>query len=841
MSLSISHTSDQPPGTSLNCPSQKKATFSLRRVVILTGIAALASLSLCAGAPSALVLASAATTLGIHARNTSIAMPLANQIPNSLIQSSPANSPLLDAYRKATKEKWGENFPKEAAASETVMIKTNEKTMQCLEADTDQNKLTLQPCTGSDRQRFTIENTLRTLDGFCLSQPADTNKFTKEGVFQHYKLSCSIKLIPCPDTPIKLTFINNMIHYQDIVLTHPADGQLCHFRKKNLADYYDRSPMPYWSFFYILQDQDHLFAQCRYSKRLLKYPATCGKDNNPDIWPLERSDVAENRKYCQELINPRIPALVPDIPKFPLIVPEHAVHTEKEITFNGKLIPRSNPYGRISYSTKYIFTGLYTAAGDVFYVTTESKTTSLSCENSLRSLELQVNIHSDHLSIHYDCHVFGEDIKNNFLLRPPSMHIIRPLHTGRNTIRSPYGGIIVLKIPPAPPECQFLTRFNNVFHAPHFKISEATDHWTADVKTAPPWSVLEGNKLTTVIPTQLATSLKNINGTVYFLDEIADQILSLWGYETDSLSLSKSDEPGSQGDILVEDIQLESVSSAAAHAGDNENQAIMVRHDYKLLSLLDLIVSDPSVLNRLTIHGRFLLSIIPHEIGHHLNQVEILTTLHDQVIAELTAVYIVEKLTGQQLTSLDCSYGTAREYLNNGLKYSDFPMTKDDDYRTASIFFRQIMDAFPEKGWRIFTDMAKHYRAMPKEVAESLIKDDNGFRTDYFFELLCNLTHHNLIDHFIFWNVPVSESAKTKVSHMPLPARPINDKLQKNRRLFPKLTKDALDCPGHNTEFSASQMISLSVAAMLAVAYGFYITKRPPDKGIGKDIKIKTV
>ncbi len=807
--------------------------YSLRKVLMITGVVSLTGLSLTSSALAGPVVAGVMTVGGIRqlsSRKIDQTTDNATLLSNSPHMAS-ENAALIEqkiqaAEQKAAEEDWGAfEIPDDISDDHPTMISTSNWKADCLEEDPDQEILSVKPCTGIERQRFIIkEGVISTNAGNCLSPPDDSSilAITENNQIKQ-AANCSVKLIPCPEQPIKTRLISNMIHHKNYILTINHDSIICYLDKTSVKNFFNKEPDHYKhsTYFKLFSDWDHTINRCKYDKRTLEYPVNCENDNNKEFTIYERKSFIANKKFCNELIKPETHSTIPDIQDLPLEVPKDSRRIEHTLLFDGNFIPRSNPNGMVQYSKKYIFTGLYTAPGDIFKVKVTSRNSLDICKNALTGMELQVNMHTDDLSNNLWC--YGDN-ENSFTRRPPLLHIKRPLYKGLNTIRSPYGGTIWITSPQTSSECKFKAEFSNIFHAPHYKLDEESPSWSINKTAAPPWSVLEGHRLTTVLPTTLAASLKNPKKTVELMDRMIDESLKLWGYSVDSPHPPRIHHPGNQNDILVDDIQI---AAGDAHAGNDINQAIMVDHNYNPVELLDEITTDNSTLKRLTLTELFHLSIIPHEVGHHLHPHKLLTPLHNQVIAELTAEYVNERLFGLSLIADSCAYRNAfNKTINQNLNYSAYPMDTQTDFQAAAVFFREIIDAFPNKGWNIFSSMAKHYRTMKPEDAKQLISESLQHQTDFFFELLCNITHHNLANHFKAWKIPISESIESKVSLMPMVDQSKSILQQKNRRLYPKIdNKDAPEChrPIRLTQFSESQQEILYTAAFLAIAYGFYL------------------
>ncbi len=857
-----SHTSNQPSTESL--PASSAAKFSLRKILFYSGIASFAGLGLSAG-----VLGAASTGLGLLAVT---ARPLITRTINSntgnrtigmddYIHSQESindlEQQLLAANATAEKENWSNPFeiPDSFPSNHYTMINAG---TSCLEQDTDQQTLRKEQCTGQIRQRFQLkDNVLYSHDGLCLEPPNQSNTFSDI----EKPSNCTIKLQPCSKKPVKFSTIDTMFQSKGHALAIRPDSQnTCYFEftvdddiHKEQFEYHFKGKRGLNM--ELFSDYSLSIQRCKYDHRMFEYPITCAPDNNAFIHPYYRTEKEDNLKYCQEFIQPLTPTRTPIIPGFEIKIPEGILPTEKSIQFNGHFTPRYNPHGSIPYTTKIIFTGLYSSPGNLFNITLQVNGKQAECKPILSTIRLQVGMHTDHLAHKIQCNGRDRDTSTEkSLLRPLSMHIERKLYTGINTIRAPYGGTIALKIPHTHAKCSFIATFTGVFEAPHLTAGSSSSKIAVNASTSSPWSVLEGKRLTSIIPTNLTASMEDIEGTISLLDEIADQTLELWGYDTDSPYPEKRHNPGNQNDILVEDIQI---TIGKAHAGSTAYPAIMIDKKASPFQLISWIAKDNSTIQRLTAAGLYQLSLIPHEMAHHLNPNNLLTTIHMQAMSELTAEYVVMQLTGTSLIAEHCGYGNALKHLETGVAYQNFPMPYADDYRTAGVFFRQLIDAFPEKGWTLFTNMVRHYRSLTEEQASRLITNyENATvpedyrqiantyeqaRIDYFFELLCNLTHHNLIEHFAFWKIPVTESTKAKVLHMSEPNPPIDFDLQNNRRLFPKIAKDHATCPGFNTHFSEDQQSLLYTSAFCAALYGFYLISQASTSMEGSTTKIKNL
>ena len=358
-------------------------------------------------------------------------------------------------------------------------------------------------------------------------------------------------------------------------------------------------------------------------------------------------------------------------------------------------------------------------------------------------------------------------LKINNLSAPPDLAYEKPLRQGISKHRTAYGGSLSLVSFANNQNCAILVTIDGAVNAPYFNIKKhSLASWEAQRNNPAPWAVLEGRRITTVLPSRQARALENPAPYINLADRMAEECLQLWGFDPLAKATERSVYPGDGNDILVHDAQI---VSGIAHITE-DSRYIMINHDYSPTLLMNALATGLWKQEDISTRELDTLDTLPHELGHLLHPFRLFDSLGTQPIAAISSEYVLERIFNRSILAENCAYQDAIGRLRDGKRFDDFLGNGDHkNYIAQAIFIRQIIDAFPDRGWEIFKSVASQYRTNPEEQNERLVYSSQQQRLDYFFELISKVCSRDLSNHFTRWGLPISSQARKKVAHLPLP------------------------------------------------------------------------
>ncbi len=757
--------------------------FTMRRVLIATGSVALTGLMLTTsysfGYTPGFALASSMASLSL-AKYAIRAIRPPNLLGKESFASSAATSfqatYFADDYevlppppRAALQEDWdmdNEIGEEEPPVDSTFMLKTSsDSEAKCLEQDALDNRLLLSPCNGVNKQQWRIENQqLRTLDGHCVRSL--TSPEMKRDRNNPYR--CNVTLISCEESNSHISYTNNRFYSGRFVFRFRDDQTACFFDMAHINEVYRSEDairtFSHQSEFVIYDASSPELIYCRHNKRRqLFYPMP--------VSYIHHIRLEANRKNCSQFINPLIPVNVPktNAYDFPMAVNKDAPRIYRVFKLQQAFIPRTHKFGFNNGPANQKMTGLYAAPGDVITVHVAFKKPNRQCTLHDNDLLLGINLHTDQLKV---------DSPNvariGQFLRPPSIAYEKVLRLGISQHRTAYGGSLSLVSFANKGNCTLLVTLEGAVAAPHFNIKEhSPNDWSEQRNNPAPWAVLEGRRITTILPSQEARALIHPRNYITLADRMAEENLCLWGFEPEAKVTDPLLYPGEGNEIFIHDVQI---TSGIAHVSTH-SRYIMINSAYSPTLLMEGIGSGKLNPEELSTSELGKLDTLPHELGHLLHPLHLFNGLGTQAVAAISGEYVLERLFKRSVLAEQCAYHDAIRRLRNGNSFYEFVSNNEHkDYTAQAVFIRQIIDAFPAKGWNIFKSVTKHYRTNGDMKNEHLKKySTEQERLDYFFELISNASSHNLLNHFERWGFAISEDAVARVAHLPLPDKVISE------------------------------------------------------------------
>ncbi|MCW3478560.1 M60 family metallopeptidase [Neisseriaceae bacterium JH1-16] len=445
-------------------------------------------------------------------------------------------------------------------------------------------------------------------------------------------------------------------------------------------------------------------------------------------YPIAATDSAaieleRARHVVNQLTPPDKPLPAPrDVRHFPGAVPVDAPRLTVVVPFN-RHFTRAFHIGWSQKPRNWLATGLYAPAG-------ETITVSLLDDARTDGVSLRIGPHTD---------VIERSKPGETILRYARVSLSVPLHPGINRVRSQYGGLVILESAVSA-DVTLPVTIAGAVEAPHFKLGTHSDaDWAVSRDAPAPWAVLEGQWALLVVPSSQVRALANPQSVMQAYDTAQQAVMDLAGFNGSSPL-----HPRLQGkQWLVEDLQI-------SHGYGHADFPIMTVLDWKLASV-DA-GSNWGVI---------------HESGHNYQQTCLWAERYGiESTVNLYPLYVAEVIRHQPALIDTKSYSKAIAKLHDGIDFD-----RDTDQLDKLVFLAQLRYAFPELGWDIFRQLNRRYRELSADQQASICASPQR-QVDTLYELLSDITGHDLTAHFRHWGVPISAEAVARVEArgLPLPA-----------------------------------------------------------------------
>jgi hypothetical protein len=457
-------------------------------------------------------------------------------------------------------------------------------------------------------------------------------------------------------------------------------------------------------------------------------------ENNQSVlvtYPIAVSDSfklkLENARDAVNRFTPASNALpaVRDTSQYPGTADAQLPRVNQTFSFDRR-VKKFNHYGWSPewYHTQH--TGLWAPAGAVITVTVGN--------GDVSNAFIRINAQDDVLRTD------GEEINGESKLKRFANVTTRvPLKVGSFKLRSQYGGFIQLESTWYTNTTLSVTISNAVAGA-YFNTAQHTLSDWATIKTiATPWITIEGKRSVVTVPRGQVSNLNDPITLMKYYDEHVTHIEWLAGFDG-----SDSNNPVIElKQHLLYDPQI---VAGYGHAG----YPIMVTGDWTLASLSYAKSGWGNV----------------HEIGHNYQPFNLWASRYGtESNVNLFSLYALEKQGEASRIIKDGRFTTSVNKLKNGQIKS---FASDADVWDKLIFFMQLKYAFPQKGWTLYRDLYRAFRALPADELKS-ITSSSQLQWDKQFELMSQVSGYDLTEHYQKWGVPISSAAIARVAAKGLP------------------------------------------------------------------------
>jgi len=367
-------------------------------------------------------------------------------------------------------------------------------------------------------------------------------------------------------------------------------------------------------------------------------------------------------------------------------------------------------------------TGLYIPAGEKVKVI-------ITHADIAANLRVQIGVHNDNL---------GE--MDEFVRKPADMTKEFKLDTDTTVVYSPYGGILLLKIPDTCKAKQFALRVDGAVKEPYFKLGETNvADWKSTIRNyGAPWAEIASDKLILTVPAYRIRQLDDPDKLMKFWDEVMDA----------DATLANIDVNRKHPERIIVDAEV-GVPGAYMYTGSNK---IVTPDDDGVARML-----SEARMRTEGSWGHF------HELGHRHQFNNIDFEGLGEVSVNLYTMYVFDKVLHKGIYASD-NIPDRQTVINDIKKYMagkpSFDVWKNDPFLALRMYV-ELIDGF---GWGPIEQVYRDYRAMPASQYPKTEAD----RRDIWFVEISKATHRNLGPFFDKWLIPVTNDAKEQVSKLPV-------------------------------------------------------------------------
>ncbi len=375
-------------------------------------------------------------------------------------------------------------------------------------------------------------------------------------------------------------------------------------------------------------------------------------------------------------------------------------------------------------------TGLYVAAGEYIEI-------NVSENSSVDNLSVQIGAHSDRL----DIWVAGEEDWR----RMPIITKKQILKIGKNTLASPFGGLIYININPKAEDRKIDLSINHVIVAQLFELGKTLQNdWENQLKNnKAPWGEIATQNIILTLPDSVLQTIKN-----------PEQVLKLWDLVVlGELDLANIPSPFYRAQRLVTD---EHIGGGYMHSG----YPIMIHHSPTQGMFTNEIMANPELLMKPSKGGAnwgFF-----HEIGHNMQNLNWVFGGTTEVSNNFFSIYMFDRLMGGRddshiRVSSENTQKMMKEYFADGAGYEKW---KSDPF-LGLIMFRQMQEGF---GWESFKLFFKEYQ----KIGASISRLSDQEKRDLWVKTYSNVVKRNLAPFWEIWGIPISDDIDKELSKYPL-------------------------------------------------------------------------
>ncbi len=440
--------------------------------------------------------------------------------------------------------------------------------------------------------------------------------------------------------------------------------------------------------------------------------------------PIKESDFAQYLVYdMQNILNGRqrkgATYIDPASKSFPGTVGDSAKRIDTKITIPVQ-VGDEGVWEPEPLYFRWHSTGLYVPPGERVTITTATK-------DSVQYLKAQIGVHNDDVRDHDEYTRTPYDLTKTF-----------DLGKDTTTVYSPYGGILLIKVPDSCTLKQITLQVKGAVKEPYFKLGvTSVADWKSTIRNYDaPWTELVTDKIILDFPSYRVRNLDDPEKVLKFWDEVMDTNAKLAHLPPDRKHPER----------LIVDEEV-----AAGY---------LFTDDYKIVLADDEYTAD--MLNEVKSRRDGTWGIF-HELGHRHQFAGMDFDGTTEVTVNLFTMYVYDKLLHKGI------YGSSnvpdkQTVIDNIKKYMadkpSFAKWQQDPFLALSMYI-EIIEGF---GWQPVEDVFKYYRTIPRAQYPKQQAD----KRDMWFVQISKATRRNMAPFFDKWMIPVTDNAKQQVSMYPV-------------------------------------------------------------------------
>lgn len=357
-------------------------------------------------------------------------------------------------------------------------------------------------------------------------------------------------------------------------------------------------------------------------------------------------------------------------------------------------------------------TGLYAAPGEEITVTLPKTLIN-------KGFYVRIGAHSDR-NYHHD-----------EWLRHPEVSLRFALEKTQTTVFNPFGGLIYIEAPEESPGGTSQVRIANAIEAPHFVLGKTKRRdWITKIKNHPaPWAELEGKNLIITLQSEKIRELENPDDVIRFWDQAQENNRRLANWK----------EGENRPMRIVFDKQI---SAGYMHSG------------YPVMSSITNYGEQKDILNPQGDHWGFY-----HELGHNHQHPDWTFNGTGEVTCNLFTLFNEEYLQhkGRFIGDNQAEQKQmVNTYFERGSRFEEW---KGEAF-LALHMYNQLIDVY---GWQALEEVIGSYTKRPNTERPKTDQE----KMDLWFLTYSLHVGENLSVFFDHWGMPISLSAKNKVSDLP--------------------------------------------------------------------------
>jgi hypothetical protein len=363
-------------------------------------------------------------------------------------------------------------------------------------------------------------------------------------------------------------------------------------------------------------------------------------------------------------------------------------------------------------------TGLYAAPGALLTVESDD-------DGAIAGLAVRIGCHKDTL--------YGKDRWR----RAPEITLERPLLGPRTSIANPFGGLVYIVVPSGQTrDATVSVTISGAVRAPLYVHGETgVDEWQRTIRDHPgPWGELASDRVIVSVPASVLRDLDDPSAVMDVWDRVMDADADLAGIPRERPSPMR----------MVADVQI---SAGYMHSG------------YPIMTHLDVRENFVSVEKLVGGQWGFY-----HELGHNHQSGMWTFSGTGEVTCNLFALYVYQQVGGLGLDSDRLHEGIvpasrARHIEKHyGPGKADWEAWKSKPF-VALTMYVQLLEAF---GWEALRDVIAGYHDLPEAERPRREQD----KRDTWMVRYSRQVERDLSGFFLDWGVPVSDEARSRVSHL---------------------------------------------------------------------------